>query len=631
MIDFRYRPDVDGLRAVAVVLVLLFHADLGFSGGYIGVDVFFVISGFLITGLILKEQKTDQFRLSRFWIRRIRRILPASMLVVFTTLVVGGLLLFPGDYEKLALSAISQQLMLSNVFFWRNTGYFDGPAELNPLLHMWSLAVEEQFYVVYPFLLTVIRRFSTRTNILILIGLTSISFGISEIGVRLAPNASFFLLPTRAWEMLLGGLLCFCSVPRWMKDWHANTLGLLGIAGILLAGFLYDSSTRFPGVAAVLPCASAGLLIFSNSRKQTKVGQVLASRAFVGIGLISYSLYLWHWPILSFSKYVFLSEPPSRAFNSIALVASFALAYLSWRFVETPFRKQEWLANPRTLLKATTVAVVLILAISISIHKSQGFPQRIDRRAITYLKPRTTAWLPHQVSIDDVRNGSLPTFGDPKGTVTCLLWGDSHAQAVVPGIDAACKSIGVLGFQATYSNTPPLLDFDSSETHPGQQSPEFGRAVVDFAISHQIDFVLVTASWQKYSQIPSFEECFDRTVRELNEAGIVIAVLKDVAAQIADPPTMLARAVERGLDPEKIGVPSHVHDVKQRMPNAVFEKHRKNPVVLIDPAVVFVDENGLWRAELDGKSMYRDAGHLFREGALRLVPVFEKLLDSFLY
>jgi peptidoglycan/LPS O-acetylase OafA/YrhL len=203
MIEFKYRPDIDGLRAVAVSMVLLFHAGLGFPGGYVGVDVFFVISGFLITGLILKEQKAGTFTLANFWMRRIRRIIPAATVMVATVLIAGFFLLLPTDYVELGQSSIAQQLMLSNVYFWRSTGYFSGFAELKPLLHTWSLAVEEQFYIGYPFLIIILSRFRRRNIALFIALLTAVSFATSQYGVEHYPNATYYLLPTRAWELLI--------------------------------------------------------------------------------------------------------------------------------------------------------------------------------------------------------------------------------------------------------------------------------------------------------------------------------------------------------------------------------------------------------------------------------------------
>ncbi|MBD3673293.1 MAG: acyltransferase [Planctomycetaceae bacterium] len=234
MNDFKYRPDIDGLRAIAVGLVLLFHADLKFTGGYIGVDVFFVISGFLITGLILKRQSEHRFRLTDFWTRRIRRILPASILVTAATLVAAAFVFMPDDYENLGESVIFQQLMVSNIYFWQSAGYFTSPVENQPLLHTWSLAVEEQFYLIYPLILVGLGRFSRKTQWRVLLVLLFSSFVGSEWMVHAHPDAAFYLLPTRAWELILGGLICFFPSPRGLKQNMLNNVSLASLLTILV-------------------------------------------------------------------------------------------------------------------------------------------------------------------------------------------------------------------------------------------------------------------------------------------------------------------------------------------------------------------------------------------------------------
>ena len=299
-----YRADIDGLRAVAIVLVVLFHATSRCPGGFIGVDVFFVISGFLITALLLDEQRRDRFRLGEFWIRRVRRLLPAAVVMVSATLIAGFWFMLPEHYEDLAKSAIAQQLLVSNVHFMRKSGYFDGSAELMPLLHTWSLAVEEQFYVGYPPLLLLLGRLPRRMMVAALVVLAAVSFAVSDWGVRTHPEATFYLLPTRAWEILIGGLICFAPMPRHRSAWVANLLAGLGMSGILLSAWLFNAVTPFPGRAALLPCLATAMVIYANSLTTTLVGRFLQMRPVVFVGLVSYSLYLWHWPILSFLRYL---------------------------------------------------------------------------------------------------------------------------------------------------------------------------------------------------------------------------------------------------------------------------------------------------------------------------------------
>ena len=302
MIDFRYRADVDGLRAVAVIMVLLFHADIGMLGGYVGVDVFFVISGFLITGLILKQQRSGTFSLLQFWGRRIRRIIPASTLVGVVCLLAGTLLL-PADFSELAKSLTAQQLMVSNIYFWKASDYFGGTAEVMPLLHTWSLAVEEQFYLGYPLVLIVLYRWSTRTAVAVLFAMAAVSLIIAEWGVWHHPTATFYLLPPRACELLLGGLLVYCPEPHRIGQTWRELGSWIGLALVVFAGVGYSTDTSFPGLTAMVPCVGTGLIIYLNTLQPTRLARILSLRPVVFIGMISYSLYLWHWPLFAFTCY----------------------------------------------------------------------------------------------------------------------------------------------------------------------------------------------------------------------------------------------------------------------------------------------------------------------------------------
>ena len=310
MIQFRYRSDVDGLRAVAIFLVILFHTHLGFPGGYVGVDVFFVISGFLITGLIIKKQQEHRFSLIEFWERRIRRIIPAATVMVAATLAAGSFLLLPNDLAELTESAIWQQLMLSNVFFWKFTSYFGGPAETKALLHTWSLAVEEQFYLGFPILLIFLKRFSKRVSIVILLTLFFASLGLSEWGVRYHPIAAFFLLPTRMWEFLLGALLVFLPVSSRQNIFWLNCWAWIGFLGILFSASVFEPTNQFPGLKALLPCVATALVIYANSAKQN-VARLFTVASLVGFHwadiLLSLSLALANIsisPLLVWSRFV---------------------------------------------------------------------------------------------------------------------------------------------------------------------------------------------------------------------------------------------------------------------------------------------------------------------------------------
>jgi len=286
----QYRPEIDGLRAVAVMPVILFHAGVTqMSGGYVGVDVFFVISGFLITGILARELQAGQFSLLGFYERRARRILPALFLVLLVTAIVGALVMLPYELATLGRGIVAVLLFVSNVLFWRESGYFAAASELNPLLHTWSLAVEEQYYILFPLVLWACWRWFPR-GVVPLLGLITVgSLALAEVLSVRMPSANFYLLPTRAWELLAGSLAALYLLRRPApQGWLAEALGLAGLAAIAFAVLTYDAATPFPSLWALAPVLGTVAIIVAAS-PATLVGKLLGTAPFVGIGLISYS------------------------------------------------------------------------------------------------------------------------------------------------------------------------------------------------------------------------------------------------------------------------------------------------------------------------------------------------------
>lgn len=331
----RYRAEIDGLRAVAVVPVIFFHAGFSlFNGGYVGVDVFFVISGYLITSIIMDDLDKGKFSLVRFYERRARRILPALVFVMLASLPFAWGLMIPPQLKAFAKSIIATNLFSSNILFWQESNYFGATAEEKPLLHTWSLAVEEQYYLFFPLLLIVLWRFGFKPMLYILLTIALASLALSEWGARDFPTANFFLAPTRVWELLFGSICAFIAFKTELKP--NQWLSLTGLVLIVVAIFLYDESTPFPSLYAVAPVLGTSLIILYGL-KGTIVGNFLAQRVLVGLGLISYSAYLWHQPIFAFARIgygEFLNDQVMLLLSAISLV----LAYFSWRFVELPFR-----------------------------------------------------------------------------------------------------------------------------------------------------------------------------------------------------------------------------------------------------------------------------------------------------
>ena len=347
----RYRPEIDGLRAIAVAAVILFHAGFAlFSGGFVGVDVFFVISGFLITSIIVEELKTGRFSVVRFYERRARRILPALFTVMAACVPFAYSLLSPDDLKDFAQSLAAICLFASNVLFWGESGYFDTQAELKPLLHTWSLAVEEQFYVVFPLLLLAVWRLGRGVLLALISAIAVASLFTSVDEVRNFPSAAFYLLPSRAWQLLVGALASLVA-DRWPSAalrqpavrLASEAFGWGGMAMIVMALFLFDEQTPFPGLNAALPTVGTVLVLLGASDR-TSVGRMLAWRPLVGLGLISYSAYLWHQPLFAFTKHALLADLPTDL--AIVLCAvTIVLACLSWRYVEQPFRDRSLISR----------------------------------------------------------------------------------------------------------------------------------------------------------------------------------------------------------------------------------------------------------------------------------------------
>lgn len=381
----RYRPEIDGLRAIAVMAVLLYHAGVpGFGGGYVGVDIFFVISGFLITGIIRRPIAGGTFSIVDFYERRARRILPALVaMFVFTT--VGAVLIMPPRVlSGYGADLIGAALSFSNVRFWKTSGYFNGAAEFNPLIHTWSLAVEEQFYLFYPLVLAALHKWFARSVPALLAAGLLLSLGLSIWAAEHAPMAGFYLIPTRAWELLAGGLLTFLPQQTWRTGW-ANLASLIGVAMLTAAIVLFTDATPFPGWQAALPVAGTVLLI-AAATPATVAGKLLTFRPIVLMGLISYSLYLVHQPIFALLRTYQVFELGWLQ-KVITLLLCIAIAYLSWRWVEQPFRAGgAALKTRKAVFQASGLALSASVLVGLALNWSGGWPQRFSAEKMALLR-----------------------------------------------------------------------------------------------------------------------------------------------------------------------------------------------------------------------------------------------------
>lgn len=645
-----YRPDIDGLRAIAVLPVLAFHAALGVPGGYVGVDVFFVISGYLITSLILRELDDGRFRLSAFWERRIRRLLPPLLVVLVASLIAGWRILLPEDYRDLGRSIVAQACLSANIWFWQQDGYFAAPSESKPLLHLWSLAVEEQFYLLLPFLLLLLHKFGRKILFGSLVVLAAGSLVLSEYGSRHTPGAAYFLLPYRAWELLLGSILGMVRPLPASWRWPREMLSWGGLAAIGYACVSFDRSTPFPGLHALIPCLGAAAVLFAGESATSSppeglptprlpsLNWLLATFPFRGIGLISYSLYLWHWPILVLAKHAW-AMPPRPAERATFLAISFVAAVATWALVEFPFRARLVLARPRPLFALGGACLAMSLAVGLTLARSNGLPNRFSAETLRYAAeiaaPGTTNY--QQVTVEEVQAGKLLEVGGPPDSpIYCVVWGDSHAMVAFPIFKDLADQTHQRCVAATYTQTPPLLGYQSN--HPfslRQQSHSFNQGVMDFVRRNKVPHVVLMGFWQNYDfgepDSPEFlqaKDAFRRTIDEITQTGAEAWIVKPVPAYSEEIPRMATRLSMFGIDLEMLRQSRATHQESTSIPRALIESVQRRNVHIVDPEPLFFAQDHRSIFQQEGQLLYRDSNHLSRQGAELLKPILRPIFSS---
>ena len=466
----KYRPEIDGLRTLAVVPVILFHAGFeSFSGGFVGVDVFFVISGYLITTIIINDIEKKRFSLVNFYEKRAKRILPALCFVIFLCIPFAWMWMSPVQLKDFLQSLIAVGLFASNILFWKESGYFATAAEEKPLLHTWSLAVEEQYYIFFPIFLILMWRFGREKIFWTTFILSIISLAFSEWSWRNHPSANFYLAPTRAWELLAGSMVAFTLKKHLVRA--SNVLSIIGILAILYAIFAYNKDTPFPSFYTLLPVLGVVLLILFAT-KNTFVAKLLSTKLLVGMGLISYSAYLWHQPLFAFVKIRTFGEPTGLLMGLLSVV-SICLAYISWKFIETPFRKKDYI--PRNLIFGSSVfGILFFIGFGLFGFITDGYKNRFTEKqrmdwisnkmlgtystsqitgtdAFEYIGvTRNSAW--NSVTVTKLKNSN------PIGKI--LIIGDSHAGHFRNGFsDYVAQELNYEIHVMTFIGCPPLIGF----------------------------------------------------------------------------------------------------------------------------------------------------------------------------
>jgi len=654
----QYRPDIDGLRAAAVIPVLLYHAEITtFSGGYVGVDVFFVISGYLITSLILEEQRNDGFSILRFYQRRMRRIFPALFAMLIFCLAVGFLLFMPADFRRLGATVAATTLFASNLLFARHGGYFDSGMDLKPLLHTWSLGVEEQYYIAFPLFMAVMFLFPRRALFGTLVTLVALSFVWSLVHLAYDPVRAFFLPFGRAWELLLGTLIAMraqssMASPRWM----AEAFAALGLGAILWSVVSYPADASFPGVKALVPCLGAALVIGSGIEHRTIVARLLSLRIPVFIGLISYSLYLWHLPLLMMSKY-YLMRALTGPETLIVLLGSGAIAVLSWRYIEIPFRRRTLPGDTRPVFALAAASMAACLFAGALVYLLNGVPQR--------LPPDVSSLA--MGAIDNTFSNSPCNTTDPKEiaagrackigktgpgtTPTFAIFGDSIGSSLLPAVESAAAEHGRTGIALTHGGCYPLVGINQFSDPPEHRTAcrAFVDASIDYIRSHPaIASVIVVGRWTSaaegsrfgatmasdwyitddQSPRPSYAENKNVFVRGITRAvkalaGRNVFVVAAVPEQKVDVPRTAALARYLGRDDVPIDLDRKEYDARQHyVTTTLADLSHRLGFVMVDLGQSLCGERRC-AATRDGRSLYADDNHLSRDGALLTTSSFD--------
>lgn len=632
-----YRADVDGLRAIAVLAVLAFHAFPDrVPGGFVGVDVFFVISGFLISGILLSDLDREKFSLRRFYARRVRRIFPALLLVLISCGIFGWFALFPDEFQQLGKHIAAGAAFSSNLTLWRETGYFDNAAETKPLLHLWSLGIEEQFYIVWPLLLFAARRL--RWSVLSFLPLLALaSFLINVVGLDRYPTATFYSPASRAWELAIGGILAGLAAQRidlfggpWLSSLRSigspgsrRARGLFSTAGLALLLFSLawiGEASPFPGWWALAPTLGTALVLAAGPDAWPNRA-LLSSRPMVWIGLISYPLYLWHWPLLSFARIV-ESETPALAIRVTALALSFGLATLTYLWVERPIR---FGGRGRRMVISLSASMLVVAVAGGFVALEQGLPGRSTVQ--TQMDQQRALILP-----DDTANSQAcrKRYGFDKAWEVCLLddvtapptvalIGDSHAHHLIAGLAEHYRSRG--GNLLYLATRLPFWDVQVLKNDNVQR---ITNQMLDLALrTPSIETVVISTKLKlnnRGADGKNLTAALRTTVARFLAAGKRIVIVRDVPRLDFHPRQCIRR----------VAIPMSTTKSPCAMPRAEFERltarhdallgsiFRQFPAVEMFDAPSYLCDDELCWAILEGKLLYRDRDHLSTDGSLYL-------------
>ncbi len=635
-----YRREIDGLRAVAVIPVIFFHAGSSlFNGGFVGVDVFFVISGYLITSIIIQELSEERFSLVNFYERRVRRILPALFLVMLVTLLFAWRFLLPSDVPEFSKSLIAVPLFIANFHFMEND-YFGIANELKPMLHTWSLAVEEQFYAVIPFLLLVTWRFGLRAvaGVVILLFMCSLVAMIFILPVN--PDLTFFMLPTRAWELLLGSAIAvyfFYQNPAARENWIARSgawiaqLGsAAGLSLIAYSVFVFSEAMPFPSVYALMPTIGTALVIIFASPR-TLVGQLLGNKLLVAMGLGSYSAYLWHFPLFSLIRYRAISDVDAGVLMLYSLLI-IPLSYLSWRFIETPFRNRHQVSR-RVVFGMSAASALVLIGFGVIGAQSDGI---VGRPHVTQQLLEIERNLLPNVGL---RDNCQPVFsrlscvtGDQPRV---MVWGDSQAASLVHGMLTSHPDLQVV--QATTSSCGPVFEIAVFAERKKRAQAQYCLRQNDAVRRHleettSIQYVVLAGAYSEFFsddyrlvdrednliETRSHREVsryFVHTVQSLERLGKTVIVFSELPTSGEDVARCHLNSVLSGADKSRCDFPESVYRSRSNGVLKMLEAVTAETNATVIDLAALMCTNGTCSVEKHGVPMYRDENHLSKDGS----------------
>jgi hypothetical protein len=488
--------------------------------------------------------------------------------------------------------------------------------------------------MLFPFLILLVKklkkynfRFRLSLSICIILSLT-----LSILWTKYYPLANFYLLPPRAWELLLGGMIAIpIKLPN--NKFLLNCTSSLGAAMVTASIFLYDKSTPFPGTAALLPCVGTALIILPNSLNQTLVGKVLSFKPLVYIGLISYSLYLWHWPILVYAKYLTPGDLSFKLRIMLIILSIFA-AYISWRFIEKPFRKRKILKSRSAILLFAILAISVLIIVGFSIYKSQGIESRFPLKSIQYSRGSIDHSERIETTLNEADKGSFIKLGsrNPRDQVFLFLWGDSHAMSITGIVDQMCKERDRKCLAATHFGAAPVIDFDShkSTNLTKEELLKYNQSVLRYIINNKIPNVLIAARWDIYSEDNKIlRSALRQTIDVLKSAGVNVYILKEVPRPGFDVPRALALSeLFNSQSPDKIQFSWKPYLDYQNKQTEIFNYQLDKKVSILDPKDIFIIEDNKWLLSEGTHPLYSDNNHLSTTGAMKLRPLLNKIFHE---